>query len=1074
MKLADNFLDFLKALGAGSKFLIGALLIAGSSFVYSAVAAPPGSPYSLGETLSPTCAPGDANCTVEPPQASDDNLTDISNISADQGDILYFDGTDWTDLAAGSSGQFLQTQGTGSDPVWASAGGGGDLISTNNLSDVSSASSARSNLGLSIGSDVQAWDDDLDDIAALTPTNDYLMIGDGSDWTTVDTSSWDKDNSDDLDISGQTSETVIDDSDTLAIYDQSAAGIKKITRANFLSGVTGALTYQGGWDAASNSPSLSDGSGSKGEYYVATSAGSQDLGSGSIDFTVGDWAVHNGSKWEKLDSTNDVQSVAGKTGVVTLDSGDVGLGNVENTALSTWSGSSNITTLGTIGAGTWQGSDIAIDYIDGSAGTNGQILTTDGTAVSWENAASGGATQLSGLSDVNTATATNGNILMADGADWESVAQTDITNLGTITTGTWNGSPVDISDYTNLSAGTNISLSGDSLNVDDAFLINDGDDTTTGGLTMRDLVLNPESSATQTKGRVYYDSDDDNVYVYDGVSWVDLTDAGGDVLSTNNLSDLDSASTARSNLGLGNVENTALSTWSGSSNITTVGTIGAGAWQGSDIAIDYIDGSAGTNGQVLTTDGTGVSWENAASGSGDFSDGGDTAGADRTLGNNDNYDLGFLTNGSNRLHIENSGNVGIGTTSPGKLLDIDGTARASTFELPVPSGDHSPVVTSRTVPAGQGSSNEKTEFILFHSNDGSNGSGPDQITLRAPAVNLQTFDDDTVTDINNDSGANSRLYVGPGGNVGFGDVTNPQIDLAVGDTDTGFNWTSDGVLTLRTNNNNALETVDGSTDTHYRLKIIEQDGSGTCDSPNEVLETDSSGVIRCGTEDNSDARIKNIYGENTTYGLDSLLDVETVRYNLKKDWGEFEPFKQEDDYSIKHVGFTAQQVKEVIPDVVYDNKRGSGIKSLDQLGMMAVAYKGIGDLSNLTIGSGENVVARTKHNFPNGIGPALNSIASEDASLDNEAGDSTFAGRFFERLASWLGDSANGIKELVADQITADEVCVGDSANNQSCFTEHDIQRFKKDSEKLKETEKEVDMLKSELCERDDSYSWCY
>lgn len=38
---------------------------------------------------------------------------------------------------------------------------------------------------------------------------------------------------------------------------------------------------------------------------------------------------------------------------------DVGLGNVENVALSTWPGSANITTVGTITAGVWQGSPIA-------------------------------------------------------------------------------------------------------------------------------------------------------------------------------------------------------------------------------------------------------------------------------------------------------------------------------------------------------------------------------------------------------------------------------------------------------------------------------------------------------------------------------------------------------------------------------------------------------------------------------------------------------------------------------------------------------------------------------------------
>jgi hypothetical protein len=36
-----------------------------------------------------------------------------------QGDILYYNGTDYARLAAGTSGQFLKTQGAGANPVWA-------------------------------------------------------------------------------------------------------------------------------------------------------------------------------------------------------------------------------------------------------------------------------------------------------------------------------------------------------------------------------------------------------------------------------------------------------------------------------------------------------------------------------------------------------------------------------------------------------------------------------------------------------------------------------------------------------------------------------------------------------------------------------------------------------------------------------------------------------------------------------------------------------------------------------------------------------------------------------------------
>jgi hypothetical protein len=49
----------------------------------------------------------------------------------------------------------------------------------------------------------------------------------------------------------------------------------------------------------------------------------------------------------------------GTTSWSAVNKADVGLGNVENTALSTWTGSSNITTLGTIATGIWNGTAIA-------------------------------------------------------------------------------------------------------------------------------------------------------------------------------------------------------------------------------------------------------------------------------------------------------------------------------------------------------------------------------------------------------------------------------------------------------------------------------------------------------------------------------------------------------------------------------------------------------------------------------------------------------------------------------------------------------------------------------------------
>jgi hypothetical protein len=69
----------------------------------------------------------------------------------------------------------------------------------------------------------------------------------------------------------------------------------------------------------------------------------------------------------------------------------VGLANVENTALSTWAGSTNITTLGTIATGTWSGTAIGISK-GGTGlttlGTAGQVLTVNAgaTAAEWKDA----------------------------------------------------------------------------------------------------------------------------------------------------------------------------------------------------------------------------------------------------------------------------------------------------------------------------------------------------------------------------------------------------------------------------------------------------------------------------------------------------------------------------------------------------------------------------------------------------------------------------------------------------------------------------------------------------------------
>lgn len=81
--------------------------------------------------------------------------------------------------------------------------------------------------------------------------------------------------------------------------------------------LTGGVSYQGTWNATTNTPTLTSSVGTKGYYYVVSVAGSTNL-NGITDWKIGDWAIFNGSVWEKVDNTEAVTSVNGLTGTVTL------------------------------------------------------------------------------------------------------------------------------------------------------------------------------------------------------------------------------------------------------------------------------------------------------------------------------------------------------------------------------------------------------------------------------------------------------------------------------------------------------------------------------------------------------------------------------------------------------------------------------------------------------------------------------------------------------------------------------------------------------------------------------------
>jgi hypothetical protein len=60
----------------------------------------------------------------------------------------------------------------------------GALLATNNLSDLNNTATARTNLGVAIGVNVQAYDQQLADIAGLTPSDNNFIVGNGTNFVT--------------------------------------------------------------------------------------------------------------------------------------------------------------------------------------------------------------------------------------------------------------------------------------------------------------------------------------------------------------------------------------------------------------------------------------------------------------------------------------------------------------------------------------------------------------------------------------------------------------------------------------------------------------------------------------------------------------------------------------------------------------------------------------------------------------------------------------------------------------------------------------------------------------------------
>jgi hypothetical protein len=141
------------------------------------------------------------------------------------------------------------------------------------------------------------------------------------------------------------------------------------------------MEYKGTWNAATNTPTLVNGTGNQGDVYLCNVAGTVNFGAGAITFAVGDQAIYSGTIWQKAGgSTGTVTSVA------VTETGDA----------LTITGSP-ITTSGTINIGF---AGISGQYVNGAGG-----LTTFPTLLS-----SVGLSMPSAFSVANSPLTANGTI----------------------------------------------------------------------------------------------------------------------------------------------------------------------------------------------------------------------------------------------------------------------------------------------------------------------------------------------------------------------------------------------------------------------------------------------------------------------------------------------------------------------------------------------------------------------------------------------------------------------------------------------------------------------------------------